>query len=103
MNVSTLSMVSSMSSIGPAGITTAIAGLGRIIVENGTPHCACNAIGRHVSSEGRVAVTGCAGFIGINMVTPFLDEGREVLGFDCVTDNVYPSDGRRARLLAVRA
>ena len=37
------------------------------------------------------------------MVRRFLDEGREVLGVDFVTDIVYPSDGRRARLLAVRA
>ena len=64
---------------------------------------ACNAIGIHVSSQGPVSVTSCAGFIGINMVTRLIDEVREILGVDFVTDIVYPSDGCLARLLAVRA
>jgi nucleoside-diphosphate-sugar epimerase len=53
-----------------------------------------------VSSRARepVAVTGCAGFIGTNLVARLLDEGRVVVGVDSLADIVYPSGGRRARL-----
>ncbi len=48
-----------------------------------------------------VAVTGCAGFIGTNLVSHLLDEGRVVVGVDSLTDIVSPSRGRRARLSAL--
>ena len=39
----------------------------------------------------RYLVTGCAGFIGSNLVDRLLADGHEVVGIDCFTD-YYPRD-----------
>ena len=39
--------------------------------------------------EGRILVTGCAGFLGSHLSERLIDDGREVVGVDCFTD-FYP-------------
>jgi len=38
----------------------------------------------------KVLVTGCAGFIGSNLVDKLLEQGYEVIGIDCFTDYYSP-------------
>ena len=45
--------------------------------------------------SGRVLVTGAAGFIGSHLVERLLDEGRELVGIDCLTDYYDPARKRR--------
>jgi len=45
----------------------------------------------------RALVTGCAGFIGSNLVDKLLDMGYEVVGIDCFTD-YYPREIKEANI-----
>jgi UDP-glucuronate 4-epimerase len=47
--------------------------------------------------EGRVLVTGVAGFIGSHLAEALLAEGREVMGIDAMT-SYYPPSSKRANL-----
>jgi UDP-glucose 4-epimerase len=46
-------------------------------------------------------VTGCAGFIGSQVAEALLDDGHEVVGIDCFTDN-YPREHKQANLVRAR-
>lgn len=46
----------------------------------------------------RIVVTGCAGFIGSQLVPRLLDRGDEVLGLDCFDETLYPAALHRAHL-----
>lgn len=46
----------------------------------------------------RVAVTGCAGFIGSAVTSALLDKGCHVVGIDSLTEDVYPSRVKRERM-----
>jgi nucleoside-diphosphate-sugar epimerase len=50
--------------------------------------------------EGRVLVTGVAGFIGSHLAEALLAEGREVVGIDALT-SYYPPSEKRANLTAL--
>ncbi len=45
--------------------------------------------------SGKTLVTGAAGFIGSQLCERLLDEGREVVGIDCLTDYYDPARKRR--------
>lgn len=46
----------------------------------------------------RIVVTGCAGFIGSQLVARLLARGDEVLGLDCFDETLYPEALHRAHL-----
>lgn len=48
-----------------------------------------------MSTNGKVLVTGAAGFIGSSICDRLLAEGREVVGIDCLTDYYDPARKRR--------
>ncbi len=45
--------------------------------------------------SGKALVTGAAGFIGSQLCERLLDEGRDVIGIDCLTDYYDPARKRR--------
>ena len=49
----------------------------------------------------RYLVTGCAGFIGSNLVDALLVDGHEVVGIDCFTD-YYPRDRKELHVARAR-
>ena len=49
----------------------------------------------------RYLVTGCAGFIGSNLVEALLVDGHEVVGIDCFTD-YYPRDRKELHVARAR-
>ena len=49
----------------------------------------------------RYLVTGCAGFIGSNLVDALLADGHEVVGIDCFTD-YYPRDQKELHIARAR-
>lgn len=49
----------------------------------------------------RIVVTGCAGFIGSQLVARLLDRGDEVLGLDCFDETLYPAELHRAHLAPI--
>lgn len=55
-----------------------------------------------MTANGRVLVTGCAGFIGSHLVERLVAGGHEVVGVDCFT-GFYPRAVKERNLAAVRA
>ncbi|HEX4733545.1 MAG TPA: NAD-dependent epimerase/dehydratase family protein [Thermoleophilaceae bacterium] len=51
--------------------------------------------------QGRVVVTGCAGFIGSHLCERLVEQGREVIGIDCFT-NYYPRERKERNLALLR-
>ncbi len=50
------------------------------------------------SESRRVAVTGCAGFIGSKATEFLLEQGHHVVGIDALIDDLYPNSFKRERL-----
>lgn len=46
----------------------------------------------------RIVVTGCAGFIGSQLVARLLARGDEVVGLDCFDETLYPAELHHAHL-----
>jgi len=46
----------------------------------------------------RIAITGCAGFIGSRATELFLDAGHRVVGIDGLIDDLYPNSHKEQRL-----